>query len=305
MIQKQSKQIRQPESDHMTTISDDKPDPSGAPWLKDGNLRKFVDYYSWHHDKQLGKTEGATVHLGTRHLDQKIYACKRMFKTTLVERAGGDLSKAQQRARMECHTAKTLNHKHLIHTYDAFETHTQIILIQEFMTGGDLYDLVEQMDGLPARHAARIVHQILMALDYLHSNHIIHRDIKLQNIMLLHPYTTSQPLICKIADLGLATTLVQNYPSRHSCVGTTIYMAPEVTTSKPYDHTADLYSLGILTYTLIKGQFPVRTLWTSPGPHGIPHEAWDFIAAITCDPHHRLSTHEAIHHPWIRNNIVV
>ncbi len=93
----------------------------------------------------------------------------------------------------------------------------------------------------------------MQALHYLHSNRIIHRDMKPQNILI------SANGVIKLCDFGFARAMSNNTVVLTSIKGTPLYMSPELVQEMPYDHTADLWSLGVIIYELFVGQPPFYT----------------------------------------------
>ena len=100
---------------------------------------------------------------------------------------------------------------------------------------GDLYKLLEDGRTLSEDKVRMVACQLLSALYYLHSDRILHRDIKPQNILLTHDG------IIKLCDFGFARSMDLNTYVLTSVKGTPLYMAPEIIEEKPYDHNADLW----------------------------------------------------------------
>jgi len=98
-----------------------------------------------------------------------------------------------------------------------------------------------------------IAKQMISALHYLHSNKIIHRDMKPQNILI------GPDRQLKLCDFGFARALTQQSLTLTSVKGTPLYMAPELVQEQPYDHTVDLWSLGVILYELFRGEPPFYT----------------------------------------------
>jgi len=115
-------------------------------------------------------------------------------------------------------------------------------------------NLARQDDqSLPAKTVQSIAYQLVQSLYYLHSHRVIHRDMKPQNILL------SANGVVKLCDFGFARTMSSNTIVLTSIKGTPLYMSPELVKEQPYDHTADLWSLGVILYELFVGQPPFYT----------------------------------------------
>ena len=105
---------------------------------------------------------------------------------------------------------------------------------------------------------AKIVFQILTAVNYIHSIGVIHRDLKMENILIDFEVNEhgEEEMICKLADFGFSTVLEYGQQTRKR-LGTPLYMAPEIWKSQNYDTKVDIWALGILVYFLASGgRFP-------------------------------------------------
>ncbi|GAX76664.1 hypothetical protein CEUSTIGMA_g4110.t1 [Chlamydomonas eustigma] len=163
----------------------------------------------------------------------------------------------------EVRVHSSLQHQNIIHLYAAFQEDNDVVLVQEYAEGGDLYKLLHRNGGrLGERQAVEMVlHPFLLALNYLHTKGIMHRDIKPENVLF-----TDQKVL-KLADFGLALDL--NEERAVTRAGTLDYMAPEVLRCPPknlpqenknntylhYDNSVDAWAVGVFAYELIVG-FP-------------------------------------------------
>lgn len=148
---------------------------------------------------------------------------------------------------------KEFKHKNLITFLDAFylKEDNAIWLILEHMNGGSLRNILEMMNDkhFEELHIAVICKELLCAICFLHSNGIIHRDIKSGNILLALDGSV------KITDFGLSGH-ISTGEQRNTLVGTPWWMAPEVIQRKKYDTKVDIWSLGILIIEMIDGDPP-------------------------------------------------
>ena len=121
------------------------------------------------------------------------------------------------------------------------------------MAGNDLFDYLFQRNfNLGEERVCEIVYQMALGLKYLHSYGIVHRDLKLENVMMTDSSSTSVP---KLVDFGLAKIIG---PNEHTTepFGTLGYVAPEILKKEPYTAQCDLWSLGCIVYALSSGSLP-------------------------------------------------
>ena len=183
--------------------------------------------------------------------------------------------------RQEIEILRKLRHKNIIEMVDAFETTTDFCVVTEFAQGwflfcgriqfkaiampilhvfkilisntGELFQILEHDTCLSEEVVQTIAKQLVAALDYLHSNRIIHRDMKPQNILIAADGTI------KLCDFGFARAMSNNTLVLTSIKGTPLYMAPELVQEQPYTHAVDLWSLGVILYELHTGKPPFYT----------------------------------------------
>ncbi|KAL0218127.1 hypothetical protein RCL1_008975 [Eukaryota sp. TZLM3-RCL] len=147
---------------------------------------------------------------------------------------------------------KELDCPYLVSFYHCIPTRRDLLLIMEYCPGGSLHDfVVVKKNKLSATDIWVVTTQLLLGLAYLHSKAIVHRDLKPGNVLLC---SHERPLKVKICDFGISKDLNQN--SAKSMIGTVFFMAPEVLKGQRYDTSIDLWSLGILIYFLVHGEYP-------------------------------------------------
>lgn len=120
----------------------------------------------------------------------------------------------------------------------------KIYLITELMEFGSFSDLLETQPHLDWKQRISLLMDAAKGVQYLHEQNLIHRDLKPHNLLV------NSEMVCKIADFGISTVMPE-YTRTMTCVGTPVYMAPEVLSTQKYSAKADVYSFGILLLEII------------------------------------------------------
>ncbi|XP_066964115.1 5'-AMP-activated protein kinase catalytic subunit alpha-2 isoform X1 [Macrobrachium rosenbergii] len=145
---------------------------------------------------------------------------------------------------------KLFRHPHIIKLYQVISTPTDIFMVMEYASGGELFDYIKEKGKLKESEARRFFQQIISGVDYCHRHMVVHRDLKPENLLLDHN------LHVKIADFGLSNMMVDGEFLRTSC-GSPNYAAPEVISGKLYaGPEVDVWSCGIILYALLCGTLP-------------------------------------------------
>ena len=188
-----------------------------------------------------------------------------------------------------------------------FETKREFCVVTEFAQG-ELFQILEDDKELPEDEVQKIAKQLVQALHYLHSQRIIHRDMKPQNILIGAQGTV------KLCDFGFARAMSSQTIVLTSIKGTPLYMSPELVQEKPYDHTADLWSLGVILYELYVGQPPFYTdsIYTLINlivqdtvkyPKSMSSQFKSFLQGLLHKtPSKRLSWPQLLDHPFVKLN---
>ncbi|KAL6286565.1 hypothetical protein ACE6H2_010955 [Prunus campanulata] len=199
----------------------------------------------YHVIELVGEGSFGKVYKGRRKYTGQTVAMKFIMKH-------GKTDKDIHNLRQEIEILRKLKHENIIGMLDSFESPQEFCVVTEFAQG-ELFEIVEDDKCLPEEQVQAIAKQLVRALHYLHSNRIIHRDMKPQNILI------GAGSIVKLCDFGFARAMSTNTVVLRSIKGTPLYMAPELVREQPYNHTADLWSLGVILYELFVGQPPFYT----------------------------------------------
>ncbi|XP_077405137.1 NUAK family SNF1-like kinase 1 [Vanacampus margaritifer] len=170
------------------------------------------------------------------------------IKTIRKERITDDLDKIHIQREIEI--TSSLRHAHIIRFLEVFESRDKIVIVMDYASKGELYDYILDKGRLAETEARSIFRQITSAVHYCHQNNVVHRDLKLENILL------DQDLNVKLADFGLSNQYQRGTLLQTFC-GSPLYAAPEIVTGLPYQGPeVDCWALGVLLYALVYGSMP-------------------------------------------------
>ena len=216
----------------------------------------------------------------------------------------------------EIEILKNLDHPDIVRITEFYNTENSYYLINEYCKYGELYEQVK--NEFSETQIAVMFRQILSGIAYLHSNNIIHRDLKLENILINDiekSITTNEDLfLVKIIDFGTAKIFDKNKMPR-AIVGSIYYIAPEVILKK-YGKECDMWSLGVILYMFIVGHAPFdgrsnrdimekikggKYLKNEKRWKKASNEVKDLInKLLVLEPEKRLTAFEALRHPWFK-----
>eukprot|EP00403_Amphidinium_massartii_P005353 CAMPEP_0178382082 /NCGR_PEP_ID=MMETSP0689_2-20121128/6313_1 /TAXON_ID=160604 /ORGANISM="Amphidinium massartii, Strain CS-259" /LENGTH=713 /DNA_ID=CAMNT_0020002281 /DNA_START=1 /DNA_END=2139 /DNA_ORIENTATION=+ len=256
----------------------------------------------------------------------QVFACKRV-------RTGQDLAvkvvdlrrlalldnseDASKKLENEVSALREVKHDRCLGLYDILRTQRWMFIVMERIRGGELFDRIAQKKALNEVEARYVFMQIVDALQYLHSKGIVHRDLKPENILICSEKEATPPeegtlLDIKIVDFGLSK-FKDRGSVLTSMVGTPQYWAPEVLhRSGGYDERVDLWSLGVLLYVMLRGQYPFKgeraTENILAGRFDISKGSWQNVSEDAKDllrqllrvqPQDRLSLEGCMQHRWV------
>ncbi|VVC90481.1 unnamed protein product [Leptidea sinapis] len=211
--------------------------------------------------------------------------------------------------RREIQNLKLFRHPHIIKLYQVISTPTDIFMIMEYVSGGELFDYIVKRGKLQEHEARRFFQQIISGVDYCHRHMIVHRDLKPENLLLDHN------MHVKIADFGLSNMMMDGEFLRTSC-GSPNYAAPEVISGKLYaGPEVDVWSCGVILYALLCGTLPfddehVPTLFRKikSGIFPIPEYLNKNVVSLLCnmlqvDPMKRATIDDVKKHDWFQKDL--
>ncbi|XP_071723229.1 phosphoenolpyruvate carboxylase kinase 2 [Rutidosis leptorrhynchoides] len=202
-------------------------------------------------------------------------------------------------------------HPNITQFFDLYEDADFLHMVIELCQPITLYDVVLRQKSLTETSAANYMKQILTAMAHFHGFGIVHRDIKPDNVLL------DESNRVKLADFGSAEWLSEGRGTAAGVVGTPYYVAPEVVMGREYNEKVDVWSAGVVLYTLLAGippfygetvteifesvlrgnlRFPTKFF------RNVSSQAKDLLRKMICrDVNRRLSAEQALRHPWIVN----
>ena len=271
-------------------------------YYKSYNKYPYTKIQFYKYGRLVGKGAYGKVNVGLHVCSGKLVAIKSFNKNKI------NTEKAKTKILHETTILKNLNHPNVVKFYETFESNNHILIIMEYISCGDLLTFVRKRTKLSEKVAKFIFRQIIEALQYIHSKNIIHRDIKLDNILIDLNNTI------KLCDFGVSKEIRNNLPIYDQC-GTPAYIAPEILRNEGFQgFSADIWSAGIVLYAMVQGKVPfftkeVQDLYmmitkNSYSPlEGVSKELEDLISKLLDkNPQTRITSEEILKHPWMKNS---
>lgn len=265
------------------------------------------DMYEVHGTSKLGKGSYGSVYLATH----RVTGDERAVKVMNVDRI---TSYYLRKLHTEIAILKTLDHPNIIKLKDVFFGKRSVYIVTDLCKGGELFELLNsgKNQGFVFREdrASKLMKDMFSAVNYLHANNIVHRDLKLENF-LFEDHNSSSPLI--LIDFGLSKHYSPDERLSQK-VGSCYYTAPEVLNGN-YDFRCDIWSLGVLCYMLLSGSPPFfgksvedvyqsiltkEATYTDKKFKHVSNCCMDFMKRLLVrEPRHRMTTSEALRHPFL------
>ncbi|KAG2205143.1 hypothetical protein INT47_002237, partial [Mucor saturninus] len=254
----------------------------------------------------IGHGSSGRVKLGIHHKSGQKVAIKIIPRSQL-----NSSMKTTQAVERELAVLQLLHHPNLIDLHQVLQDEHNVYFVTEYIPGGELFYYLNEKGKLSENEAKNIFVQIASALSWCHARNICHRDLKPENILM-----DKEARNIKIADFGMATMQSSNALLKTSC-GSPHYVSPEIIRGIPYyGPSADVWSAGIILYTLLTGKLPfddnhvgkllakIKTGRFKKIPDWVSSSAKDLIYRIlVIDPNQRISFNDILSHPWIVSSL--
>ena len=267
----------------------------------------------------IGQGAFGKVNLGLNVLTGRVVAIKSFNKKNL-----GKNGENMRKILYETSLMKKLNHPNITKILEVFEDQEYILISMEYINGGNLFSFVKKRRKLSEKIAKFLFKQIILGIKHIHSHNIVHRDIKLENILI--DFNNN----IKICDFGIGRILNSNKQLLHDKCGTPMYMAPEILISNKnigYEgFPVDIWSSGIALYIMLSGSLPFNFKGENNSSindknynnaelqnniinnepkyiEKISDEARDLLKKIlNKNPNERLNCDQILNHPWLTGN---
>ncbi|XP_045681565.1 serine/threonine-protein kinase 33 isoform X1 [Phyllostomus hastatus] len=284
-----------------------------VPHIRMDNGAAIQEIYTF--GRVLGKGSFGMVIEATDKETETKWAIKKVNK----EKAGSSAVKLLER---EVNILKIVKHEHIIHLEQVFETPRKMYLVMELCEDGELKEILSKKGHFSENETRWIIQSLASAIAYLHNNDIVHRDLKLENIMVKSSFidaNNEMNLNIKVTDFGLA---VKKHGGSEAMLqttcGTPMYMAPEVINAHDYSHQCDIWSIGVIMYILLCGEPPFMASSEEKlfelirkGELHFDDPVWDSISdcaksvlkqLMKVDPAHRITAKELLDNQWLTGN---
>ncbi|KAG7131074.1 Calcium/calmodulin-dependent protein kinase cmkA like [Verticillium longisporum] len=188
----------------------------------------------------------------------------------------------------ELEMLQRLKHPHIVKFVDWFESRDKYYIITELATGGELFDRICEQGKFTEKDASQTIKQVLDAVNYLHMNSVVHRDLKPENLLYRSRDSDSEIVL---ADFGIAKMLDRKDEVLTTMAGSFGYAAPEVMLKRGHGKPVDMWSMGVITYTLLCGYSPFRSENLQ--------DLIDECSSAQPEPEKRWTSEEALSHAWL------
>ena len=258
---------------------------------------KFYKY-----GRLLGKGAFGKVNLALHVLTGRLVAIKSINKTKLTN------ERHKAKILLETSIMKSLSSSnYIVKIYETYQTQNHFCIVMEYICAGDLLSYIRKRSKLTEQIAKFIFKQIILSLQFIHSHNIVHRDIKLDNILI------DLNNNIKICDFGVSKRIINNDKMFEQC-GTPAYIAPEILKNKGYEgFSVDIWSCGVVLYAMLSGTVPFKgndlhelhdliMIGKFNTINDISYDAQHLIKCLLeIDPKKRITINNILNHPWLIN----
>ena len=280
-----------------------------------------INFYLY--GRRIGQGAFGKVNLGLNVLTGRVVAIK-SFKKKPIEKFRHRMKKIQA----ETELMKRFNHKNITKILEVFNDEEYMLIVMEYINGGNLFSFVKKRRKLSEKMARFLFRQIILGIHHIHSKNVVHRDIKLENILIDFNNNV------KICDFGIGKVLDNENQLLFDKCGTPMYMAPEIVLANEDNgykgFPVDIWSSGITLYIMLSGSLPfslrnknkkediflsiakdknnvyLQNQIINVNPKKIEYiskDAQDLLEKIlNKDPEKRLTCSEILNHPWLKQN---
>ena len=257
-----------------------------------------MNFYKY--GRLLGKGAYGKVNLCLHTLTGRLVAIKSINKSKITK------ERQREKIKIETSIMKTLSYSNnIVKILENYETKNHICIVMEYICAGDLFSYIKKRSKLTETVAKFIFKQIVLAIQYIHRNNIVHRDIKLDNILIDLDNNV------KICDFGVSKIIKKGDILFDQC-GTPTYIAPEILKNKGYDgFPVDIWSAGVVLYAMLNGNVPFKggdlnelhKLIIEGEYKPIKHISKEAAHLLKCllevDPTKRIKSDDILFHPWL------
>ncbi|KAL6759053.1 kinase-like domain-containing protein [Haematococcus lacustris] len=254
--------------------------------------------------KVIGEGGFCQVRLALHHLSGRKVAVKVIDKAKLTD------ANEAKRIQREIRVMRHLTHECIIKLFQVVDAPSMLYLVMEHAPNGSLLDHVRARKRLAEPDAAYILQQVVAGLEHCHQREVVHRDVKLENILL------DADNVMKVIDFGLSAFFVPDKRLRVHC-GSPSYAAPEIVARKHYDGPpVDVWSLGVVLFAMLAGYLPFHSSSGNKqelcakimegkytAPESLSPHAKDILARqafLVAYPDKRITLGQLWSHPWVR-----
>lgn len=274
--------------------------------IKDKKGNGDIKIVKYAKGKFLGKGGFAKCYEFTNLENNKVLAAKIIPKASLKK------TRHRQKLLTEIKIHRSLSHSNIVRFEHVFEDQKNVYILLEMCTNHTLNELIKRRKRISEFETQYYIYQIVIALKYLQQNKVIHRDLKLGNLFL------NEKLKIKLGDFGLAAKLKNDSEKRHTVCGTPNYLAPEILSNRVgHGYKVDIWSLGVVLYTMIAGRPPFETkevkltyekirkgIYSFPKNVEISDNVKKLISKIfVLDPKKRPTLDDILEDPFLNNGV--